>query len=105
MKIAILDLCCPSDVHLMQLTSAAIRKQDGYSLLVEALDHYTNSGWTAHVFPLVVSIRGLIDQPHIYALLEFLEIPGKCRKLAVEWTALASVKALYFMQKVRFGGL
>jgi len=104
-KIAILDLCRPSDVHPAQLTAAAIRKQDGYSPLVEALDHYTGSGWTVHVFPWVVGTRGLIDPSHIHALLDFLEIPGKCRKLAVERTVLASVKALYFMHQVRFGGL
>ena len=40
-----------------------------------------------------------------YALLEFLEIPGKCRKLAVGRMVLASVMALYFMHQVRFGGL
>ncbi len=34
-KIAILDLCRPSDVHPEQLIAAAIRKQDGYSPLVE----------------------------------------------------------------------
>ena len=47
----------------------------------------------------------LIDPAHIYALLEFLEIPGKCKKPAVELTVLASVKALYFMHQVLFGGL
>ena len=92
-------------MHPTQLTVAAIRKQDGYSPLEEALDHYTNSGWTAQVFPWVVGVRGLIDTTHIYALLEFLEIPGKCRKLAVKRTVLASVKALYFMHQVWFGGL
>ena len=53
----------------------------------------------------MVGVRGLIDPSHINALLEFLEIPSKCRKLAVEQTVLASVKALYFMHQVRFGGL
>ena len=102
---AILDLCRPSDMHPKQLTAAAIRKQDGYSPLVEALDHYTNSGWTVHVFPWVVGVRGLINPAHIYALLEFLEIPGKCKKPAVELKVLASVKALYSMHQVRFGQL
>ena len=46
-----------------------------------------------------------LSTPHIYALLEFLEIPGKCKKPAVKLTVLASVKALYFMHQVRYGGL
>ena len=66
---------------------------------------FPDRGWTAHVFPWMVGVRGLIDLSHIYALLEFPEIPSKCRKLAVEQTVLASVKALYFMHQVRFGGL
>ena len=42
-KIAVLDLCRPSDVRPTQLPAAAIRKQDGYRPLEEALDHYTKS--------------------------------------------------------------
>ena len=56
-KIVVLHLCC-SDVHPEQLTAAAIQKQDLYSQLVKALDHYTDSGWTVHVFQLVVGTRG-----------------------------------------------
>jgi hypothetical protein len=104
-KIAIIDLCRPSDASPEQLPAAAIRKQDGYSPLVEALAHYTDSGWIVHVFPWVVGTRGLIDPSHVHALLDFLELPGQCKKPAVEQTVVASVKALYFMHQVRFGGL
>ncbi len=52
----------------------------------------------------MVGILGLIDSPHVHALQEFLEIPRKCRKLAVERTVLALVKVLYFMHQVLFGG-
>ncbi len=38
-----------------QLPEAAIRKQDGYSPLVEALAHYTDSRWIVYVSPWVVS--------------------------------------------------
>ena len=65
---------------------------------MEALDYYTNRGWTVHVSTWVVGIQGLIDPPHIHALLDFLDIPCKLRKLAVEQTVLArpaSVKVLY----------
>jgi hypothetical protein len=57
-----------------------------------------------HVFPWVVGIRGLIDPRHINALLEFLEIHKRHRQTAAEKTVLASVRALYFMHQVHFGG-
>jgi len=41
-KIAIVDLCRPSDVHHAQLLAAAIRKQQVYQPLVEAL---TSPSW------------------------------------------------------------
>ena len=104
-KIAIVDLCRPSDVHPEQLRAAAIRKQDGYAPLVLALCHYIEEGWTVQVFPWVVGIRGLIDPSLIVSLLNFLDIPSKYRNVAVERTVLASVRALYFMHQVRFGGM
>ncbi len=78
-------------MHSEQLNAAAIRKQGGYSQLVEALDHYTNSGWTAHVFPCVVGVWGLINPPQIYALLEFLEIHGKSMKVTAHQTILGTL--------------
>jgi len=103
-KIAIVDLCRPSDVHHDQLIEAATRKQHSYSPLVEALDHYSNQGWIVHVFPWVVGIRGMIDPVPIQALLEFLDVPRSQRQLAVDRTVLASVRALHFLHQVRFGG-
>jgi hypothetical protein len=58
-----------------------------------------------HVFPWVVGISGLNDPSLIVSLLTFLDIPYKHRKAAVEHTVLASVKALYFLHQVRFGGM
>ncbi len=58
-----------------------------------------------HIFPWVVGIRVLMDPSHIVSLLTFLDIPSKHSKAAVERTALASVKALYSMHQVRFGGM
>jgi hypothetical protein len=88
-----------------KLKAAAIRKQDGYAPLFLAFCHYIGKGWTVHVFPWVVGIRGLIDPSLIVSLLALLDIPYKHRKTAVERTVLASVKALYFMHQVRFGGM
>jgi hypothetical protein len=57
-RIAIIDLCRPSDVHQTQLQAAAIRKQQTYQPLVEGLSYYTEQGWVVHVFPWVVGIWG-----------------------------------------------
>jgi hypothetical protein len=89
-----------------QLTAAGTRKQQKYNLLVEALTHYVDNEWVVHVFPWVIGIRGLLDPRHINALLEFLEI--MIHKIhwqtAAEKTVLASVRALHFMHRVRYGG-
>ena len=104
-RIAIVDLCRPSDVHPAQLLAAAIRKQQTYLPLLEALSYYSDQGWTIHVFPWVVGIRGTIDPTHIQSLLKFLGIQRKHWQVAVEKTVLASVRAFYFLHTVRFGGL
>jgi hypothetical protein len=49
-RIAIPDLCRPSNVLPPQLQAAAQRKQQAYSPLEEALSHYTKQGWIVHVF-------------------------------------------------------
>jgi hypothetical protein len=101
-RIAIVDLCRPSDVHPDQLLAAAMRKD---LPLQEALSFYSDQGWTIHVFPWVVGIRGMIDPSHVHALLKFLELPNRHWHLAVDRMVLASVRALSFLHKVRFGGL
>jgi hypothetical protein len=104
-RIAIVDLCRPSDVHTAQLLAAAVRKQQAYLPLQEALRFYADQGWTIHVFPWVVGIRCMIDPSHVHALLKFLELPNRHWQTAVERTVLASVRAFSFLHKVRFGGL
>jgi len=47
----------------------------------------------------------MIDPRLIGALLEFLNVSQKHWRPAVERTVLASVQALYFLHRVRFGGL
>ena len=64
-RIAIIDLCRPSDVYKEQLHTAALRKQEGYSPLIYALYYHINQGLTIPIFPMVVGIRGLIHLPHI----------------------------------------
>ena len=104
-RIAIIDLCRPSDVHEDQLKAAALLKQNRYQPLIGALEFYVQQGWVVHVFPWVVGIRGLVHPPHICALLQFLEVPRKHWLPIVESTVLASVQAFYFLHRVRFGGL
>jgi hypothetical protein len=106
-RIAITNLCRPSDVYEDQLEAAANLKQGGYSPLLRALDFYTKQGWVIHVFPWVVGnlgISGLLHPPHICALLQFLEVPHQHWPLAVESTVLTSVNAFYISLSVRFGG-
>ena len=90
-RIAIIDLCRPSDVHQTQLQAAAIRKQQTYQPLVEGLSYYTEQGWVVHVFPWIVGIRGMIDSSHVQSFLKFLDIQRKHWQIAIEQTALASV--------------
>ena len=96
-RVAIIDLCRPSDAYGDQLEAAATLKQDGYSPLLFALDIYTKQGWVIHVFPWVVGIRGLLHLPHICATLQFLEVPPQHWPLAVESIVLASVNAFYIL--------
>jgi hypothetical protein len=56
-RIAILDLCQPSDVLPSQLLMAAKRKQHAYEPVKEALSYYTDQGWIIHIVPWVVGIR------------------------------------------------
>ncbi len=44
MRIAIADLYRPSDVHPAQLLAAAMRKQQAYLPLQEALSYYSDQG-------------------------------------------------------------
>ena len=103
-RIAIIDLCRPSDVHQTQLQAAAIRKQQTYQPLVDGLSYYTEQGWVVHVFPWIVGIRGMIDPSHVQSVLRFLGIQRKHWQLAIEQTALASVQAFHFLHKVSFWG-
>ena len=104
-RIAIPDLCRPSDVLPSQLLVAATRKQQAYSPLEEALSYYTERGWIVHIFPGVVGIRGMINPAHVESLLKFIGIQQILWKVAVERSVLASVRAFHFLHKVRFGGL
>ena len=55
--------------------------------------------------PLGGTVVGMIDPRFISALLGFLNVPKKHWRPAVEKTVLASVRAFYFLHRVRFGGL
>ncbi len=103
-RIAIVDLCRPSDIHQTQLQAAAIRKQQAYQALVGCLSYYIEQGWVVHVFPLIVEIWGMIDSSHVQSLLKILDIQWKHWQVAIEQTALASVRSFHFLHKVRFEG-
>ena len=103
-RIAIVDLCRPSDTSPAQLLAAAMRKQHAYSSLVETLRYYADRGWVMHVFPLVVGICCMIDPSHVESLLKFLHIQQRLWHGMIERIVLASVQAFHFLHKVRFGG-
>jgi hypothetical protein len=98
-RIAIVNLCRPSDASPAQLLAAAVRKQHAYCPLVEALRYYADLGWVIHVFPLVVGICGMIYLSHMESLLNFLHIQQKLWHRVVERTVLASVQAFHFLHK------
>jgi hypothetical protein len=67
-RIAIVDLCRPSDVHPDQLKAVAIHKQEGYKPLLSILSHCIDKGWTVQIFPWVLGICRLIDPNYISSL-------------------------------------
>jgi hypothetical protein len=101
-KIAILELCRPSDTSPEHLQAAYDRKLRLYGPLVDALSHYIDSGWSVKILPWVVGARGLVQERSLHHALEYLEIPRGTWLSIIEDTVLASISALAFMHRVRF---
>ena len=101
-KIAILELCRPSDTSPGQLQAAYERKLSVYSPLVDALGHYSDSGWSVQILPWVVGARGLVQERYMHHALKYLEVPKKVWRPIIEETVLASISALAFMHRIRF---
>jgi hypothetical protein len=101
-KIAILELCRPSDVSTGQLQAAYERKMNLYGPLVEALGHYSDSGWSVKILPWVVGARGLVQERVMHHALEYLEVPKTFWRPIIEDTVLASISALAFMHRIRY---
>jgi len=100
-KIAIIDLCRPSDTVVDQLDAAHDRKLRAYSPLLTALQQYVTDGWIVEILPWVVSIGGLVHVRGAQRALKFLAIPvEKCASL-LQAVAVASVQAFHFMHRVR----
>ena len=101
-KIAIVDVCRPSDVRLERLDAAYQGKLAVYGPLLIALGFYIESGWTLQILPWVVGARGLIKKRNMCNALEFLEVPHKKQQSIIEGTVQASIAALAFMHRMRF---
>ena len=101
-KIAILEVCRPSDTSPGQLQAAYERKMNLYGPLVEALGHYNDSGWSVKILPWVVGARGMVQERAMYHALEFIEVPKTFWRPIIEDTVLASISALAFMHRIRF---
>ena len=101
-KIAILELCRPSDVRLERLDAAYQGKLAVYEPLRTALGFYTDSGWAVQTLPWVVGARGLIQKHNMCNALEFLEVPREKWQSIIDSTVQASIAALAFMNRTRF---
>jgi hypothetical protein len=101
-KIAILELCRPSDVRLARLQEAYQGKLTTYEPLHTALSGYTDDGWDVQVLPWVIGARGLIQIQHMESALKFLEIPRRKWQSIIDETVYAAVAALAFMHRTRF---
>ena len=101
-KIAILELCRPSDISPGQLQAAYERKMNLYGPLVEALGHYSDSGWSVKILPWVVGARGLVLERAMHHALEYIDVPKTFWRPIIEDTVLASISALAFMHRIRF---
>jgi len=101
-KIAIVELCRPSDVWLERLEAAYQGKLAVYAPLLTALSSYTESGWAIQILPWVVGARGLIQTSNMRTALEFLEVPHGKRQSVIDSTVQASIAALAFMNNMRF---
>jgi hypothetical protein len=99
-KISILELCRPSDSSPGQLQAAYERKMNLYGPLVDALGHYSDSGWSVKILPWVVGARGLVQERTMHHALEYLEVPKQSWRPIIEDTVLASISALTFMHRV-----
>ena len=101
-KIAIVEVCRHSDVHLERLDAAYQGKLAVYGPLLTALSFYSQSGWTVQILPRVVGARGLIKKSNMCNALEFLEVPHRKQQSIIECTVQASIDALAFMHTTRF---
>ena len=81
-KIAILELCRPSDISPGQLQAAYERKMYRYG-------HYSDSGWSVKILPWVVGARGLVLEQAMHHALEYIEVPKTFWRPIIEDTVLA----------------
>ncbi len=75
-KIAILELCRRSDTSPGQLQAAYKRKINLCGPQVEALGHYSNSGWSVKILSWVVGARGLVQERDMHHALEYIVAPN-----------------------------
>ncbi len=61
-KIAIVEMCLPSDIRLERLDAAYQGKLAVYGPLLTALSYYTESEWTEEILPWIVGARELIKK-------------------------------------------
>ena len=77
------------------------QKLNLYGPLVEALGHYSDSGWSVKILPWVVGAWGLVLERAKHHALEYIEVPKSFWRPKIEDTVLASISALAFMHRIR----
>jgi hypothetical protein len=100
-RICILEYSRPSDTRPEALHEAAHRKTDKYQVLLAALRHYSDKGWTVTLLPLPVGVRGSLLLQHWVPALEALEIPNNQIQKILQQAAAASAKALHTLHLCR----
>ncbi len=93
--ICILEYFRPSATRPEALHEAACRKTEKYQVLLAALHHYTEGGWTVTLFPLPVGVQGSLLFEHWVPALETLKIPKTKFRGVLHQAAMALLKAVH----------
>ncbi len=96
-----------SGPNRMIMCEAYARKKRKYQDLANSLPvsaQFRSQGWRVQVLPWVVGPRGVLDADGISKAMVFMEVPEQRRKDLLRRTAVASVKALVFMHRLRKSG-
>ncbi len=102
LKVTILTLCRPSDTTPGQMQAEYEQNLNLYGTLVDALGHYSDSGWSIRILPWVVGAQKLVQERDMLHALKCLEVSKRSWRPIIENKVLASISALAFMHIIHF---